>query len=184
VGCSVLRDLWSVPVENLDLESLTDVMDSWADELDQRLDRLPTGDDHGLLVEGSTLLRQLPATATRAFVLHGDLNPGNVLSATRQPWLAIDGKPMIGDPAFEPWPLIEQIDDPFAHPDPRRVLGERFALVGDALGLDVDRMLAWAVARRCGTAMSAADDTEPVGVGAPVRRIMREARILARLLGI
>jgi streptomycin 6-kinase len=31
-----------------------------------------------------------------------DLHAGNVLAAGREPWLMIDPKPLIGDPAFDP----------------------------------------------------------------------------------
>ncbi|GID15338.1 hypothetical protein Aru02nite_62270 [Actinocatenispora rupis] len=42
----------------------------------------------------------LPHTATRAAVVHGGANPGNLLAVTRQPWLPIDAKPVLGaDPA-------------------------------------------------------------------------------------
>jgi streptomycin 6-kinase len=31
-----------------------------------------------------------------------DLHAGNVLAARREPWLMIDPKPFVGDPAFDP----------------------------------------------------------------------------------
>lgn len=55
--------------------------------------------------------------------------PGNVLSATRRPWLIIDPKPMIGDPGYDLCPLLLRIDDPLARVDP------------------ADRLLAWSLAR-------------------------------------
>ena len=108
---------------------------------------VPHGVDTGLFLLGAGLLRELPCADGRKTVLHGDFNPGNLLSAEREPWLAIDTKPMYGDPAFDPWPLIQQTGDPFGHPDPRRVLARRTALVADATGTDVARLRAWAVAR-------------------------------------
>ena len=35
-------------------------------------------------------------------LLSTDLHAGNVLAARREPWLMIDPKPFIGDPAFDP----------------------------------------------------------------------------------
>ncbi len=39
-------------------------------------------------------------------VLHTDLHYGNVLAAEREPWLAIDPKPLNGDPHYEIAPLL------------------------------------------------------------------------------
>ena len=48
------------------------------------------------------LLRNLPRTAQRNVVLGTDLHAGNVLAAEREPWLVIDPKPYVGDPAYDP----------------------------------------------------------------------------------
>ncbi|MCH6163419.1 aminoglycoside phosphotransferase family protein [Streptomyces marispadix] len=138
------------PVEQLPcVERLSTVTADWAQRAEDRVARYdwPTGVDTGLFTLGANLLRELPYGAGRETIVHGDFNPGNLLAAQREPWLAIDTKPMYGDPAFDPWPLIQQIGDPFAHSDPRRVLTRRTALVADATGADVTRLRAWAVAR-------------------------------------
>ncbi|QPP10407.1 phosphotransferase [Streptomyces bathyalis] len=131
------------------VEPLSAVASGWADHAEERVERYdwPAGVDTGLFLLGARLLRELPRAGGRKTVVHGDFNPGNLLTAEREPWLAIDTKPMYGDPAFDPWPLIQQTDDPFGHPDPRRVLARRTALVADATGTDVARLRAWAVAR-------------------------------------
>jgi streptomycin 6-kinase len=144
------------------------------------MDRLRPGFDPGLVAHGTRLLQQLPLTAGREVVLHGDFNPGNVLAAQRQPWLAIDAKPMTGDPGYDPWPLLEQIDDPFAYPDARRVLAGRFTLLADALDQDTQRLQAWAVARNVETALSALDEGDPDGAS----QIMDQVRVLADLAGL
>ena len=48
------------------------------------------------------LFRSLPLTADRAELLLTDLHAGNVLAAEREPWLVIDPKPYVGDPAYDP----------------------------------------------------------------------------------
>ncbi|WP_248959009.1 aminoglycoside phosphotransferase family protein [Sphaerisporangium perillae] len=182
LGAEVLNELWCAPPPRAEtgIERLCEVTAEWAGLVETRMDRFRPGFDPGLVAHGTRLLRELPGTATREVVLHGDFNPGNVLAATRRPWLAIDAKPMIGDPGYDPWPLVEQIDDPFAHSDARRVAGERFALVADALGEDARRLQAWAVARRVETALWAVQHGDLDGGS----RVMREARILADLAGI
>lgn len=180
-GAVLLTRLWvTPPAYRTGLERLADVTAEWADLVEARMERFRPGFDPGLVAHGTRLLRELPVSAAREVVLHGDFNPGNVLAARREPWLAIDAKPMIGDPAYDPWPLLEQVDDPFAHPEPRRVLAERSALLAGALGEDVRRLQAWAVARRVETALWAVDQGRPRS-GA---EIMDEARVLVGLAGL
>lgn len=181
VGARVLSELWSVtPPERCGLERVAAFTADLADKLEERMERLRPAFDPGLVASAAQLLRELPGSAARDVIVHGDFNPGNVLSAQRRPWLAIDAKPMIGDPGYDPWPLISQIDDPFAHPDPGRVLAERFALAGEVLGEDVSRLAAWAFAREAESALWAVDHADsPIAYGS-----MDKARVFAKLAGL
>jgi streptomycin 6-kinase len=49
--------------------------------------------------EGLHLFVELPRNTTREFLLATDLHAGNALRAEREPWLVIDPKPFLGDPA-------------------------------------------------------------------------------------
>lgn len=199
LGAEVLRRLWEQgPPERRrevpSVQALSEVTAEWADLLEERAARLagPAGLDVGLCALAAQLLRGLPLDAPRHAVLHGDFNPGNLLAAAREPWLAIDAKPLFGDTAFDPWRLIEQIDDPFAHPDPLRVLARRTALVADAAGEDVARVRAWSLARHVEFALwtagrDGADAHSGDGQGGALRkavRLMGQARILAGLAGL
>jgi streptomycin 6-kinase len=178
IGCAVLLRLWVAPASaGGDIERLGSVTAEWADLVEERMARLRPGYDPGLVAEGARLLRDLPVSAGRDTLLHGDFNPGNILSRGGGRWVAIDPKPMVGDPAYDPWPLLAQIDDPFAHPDAIRTLRNRVALLADELVLDPQRMVMWAVARRVESALWAADHGEAAG-GAVV---MYQARALAGL---
>ena len=87
---------------------------------------------------------------------------------------------MIGDPGYDPSPLLLQIDDPFTHPDPRRVLAERLSLPADVLDEDVQRLAAWAAAREIESALWAVDkDDAPLA-----REAMDKAPVLADLAGL
>lgn len=128
-------------------------------------------------VAPADLLEWLPRTATRTVLVHGDINPGNILSAVRQPWLAIDAKPMVGDPGYDPAPLLAQIDPPFAKADPARVLRHREALFAEIVGEPAERLLAWAVARWVESALwNVSGDDLSTG-----EADMAEAGVLARL---
>lgn len=178
IGIGLLRQLWIAPLSAAGgIEQLGLVTGEWADLVDERMARIRPGYDTGLVAEGVRLLRELPGSAERNTVLHGDFNPGNVLSCSGGRWVAIDPKPMLGDPAYDPWPLLEQVDDPFAYPDATRVLHDRVDLLSDELSLDPQRVVLWAVARRVETALWAAHHGDVAGGSA----IMREVRILADL---
>ena len=179
-GAEVLRGLWRPQLPDVRMERLADVAAEWADTLEERMDRHRPDLDPGLVSLGGRLLRELPRTAEREVVVHGDFNPGNVLAADRGGWLAIDPKPMVGDPAYDPWPLIEQIDDPFEHDDPAPVLRERFALVADVLGADPHRLQAWAAARDIENALWCVEHDEPDGAV----EAMESGRLLAGLAGL
>ncbi|VBA57505.1 hypothetical protein LAUMK41_02481 [Mycobacterium attenuatum] len=180
VGARVLGELWQTPVpDQAGLELLGDVTAEWADLVENRMARLEPGFDAGLVAHGVRMLRELPAGAARTVVMHGDFNPGNVLSSLRG-WLTIDAKPMIGDPGYDPWPLVEQIDDPFAYTDVHSVLTERFTLITEALGEDTARLQAWGLARCVETALDAAAGGDIVDA----QTALNKARALAELLGI
>ncbi|MCB5178873.1 aminoglycoside phosphotransferase family protein [Streptomyces antimicrobicus] len=73
-------------------------------------------------------------------LLHWDLHFDNVLAAGREPWLAIDPKPLAGDPGFD---LLPALRDRFDAGDVRW----RFDLMTEALGLDRRRARVWTLAR-------------------------------------
>ena len=102
----------------------------------------PAALDPGLARAGLALFRELPATADRQVLLATDLHAGNVLAAAREPWLVIDPKPHVGDPAYDPLQHMLNCDDRLRS-DPgglaRRMAG--------LLDLDPDRVLRWLFAR-------------------------------------
>jgi streptomycin 6-kinase len=178
LAAEVLAELWRVPAPaGTGLERVGAVAAEWADMVEERVRRLRPGFDAGLTALGARLLRELPATATREVVVHGDVNPGNLLAARRRPWLAIDPKPMIGDPGYDPWPLLAQIDSPFGYPDSRRILARRLALFADIVGVDARRLGAWALARTVEAALWEVEyDNLPAGA-----TLIDNARVLASL---
>lgn len=179
-AAELLNGLWSAPPPETGLEPLAQVTREWAALVEQRMARLTPGYDPGLVAVGAELLRTLPASASREVVVHGDFNPGNVLAAARRPWLAIDPKPMVGDPGYDPWPLLTQLDEPFELDAPGPVLARRYALVADAVGEDPQRLLAWSVARTVESALWFA----AMGEVADGAEEMAQAAVLADLAGL
>lgn len=180
IGADAVARLWAAGVPDASpFERVADVCDEWADLAEERMRTLAPPLDPGIVRHGIALLRELPRSAPTTVVVHGDHNPGNVLMAGREPWLVIDPKPMTGDPAYDLCPLLVQVDDPFAHPDPGTVLADRVGLLADRTGLAPDRVLAWSVARMVESALWYASRAE---VGAAREAAARAARI-ADLLG-
>lgn len=103
----------------------------------------------------------LSDAATVGAVVHGDLHHENVLAAPSgdRRWLAIDPKPMSGDPHYEPAPMLWNLLDR-RHGDPRWVIRSRFYTIVDAAGLDPDRARDWVTVRMILNAHWAIEDAE------------------------
>ena len=70
----------------------------WSDETLAQAEYWPNTD---LVREGLRLFEELPQRAPSDLLLATDLHAGNVLRARREPWLVIDPKPFVGDPAYD-----------------------------------------------------------------------------------
>ena len=143
VIAGLMRRLWERrPVDGHPFGSLEAMCDQWADCFAQDLATDPRGMDAGWAREAMALLRSLPASADRSVLLCTDLHAGNVLSAEREPWLVIDPKPFVGDPAFDAVQHMLNCDERL-EADPE-ALAERMA---DLLDLDPARVKLWLFAR-------------------------------------
>ena len=90
-------------------------------------------------------------------VIHTDLHYGNVLAGERQPWLAIDPKPLNGDPHYELAPMLWNRWVEIAG-DVRNGVRRRFWSLTDAAGFDADRSQAWVIVRMVHNAMWSVHD--------------------------
>src|SRR5438128_12681264 len=94
-----------------------------------------------LLEEAETLYAELSASMAEPVLLHGDLHHDNILSATRQPWLAIDPKGLIGEPAYEVGAWLRNPLPQLLHmPQPGRILARRVDQFAEELGLERTRV--------------------------------------------
>ena len=139
----LLRRLWArQPAEGHPFGTLAEMCRLWAEWFgpDYATDR--RGLDPGLARDGLTVLRELPGSAESTVLLCTDLHAGNVLAAGREPWLMIDPKPFVGDPAFDPVQHMLNCDERLAS-DPAG-LARRMA---ELLDLDPERVRLWLFAR-------------------------------------
>ena len=146
-ACEVVAGLWRhlhVPALP-QLRPVTDFVERWI----AGLQGLPAnGPVPRRLVQQATSLAGDLVTdpdSTRC-VIHGDLHYYNVLASDREAWLAIDPKPMNGDPHYEVAPMLDNRSEELAG-DARDGVRRRFHTLVDAGGLDEDRARDWVVVR-------------------------------------
>ena len=130
------------------LRSLTSYAERWARELDDLPRDAPL--PRRLVAQAASLARDLSGDeASSGRMIHTDLHYGNVLAGDREPWLAIDPKPLDGDPHYEIAPMLwnrwdELVDAPRSLRDGIRL---RFHTLVDVAGFDERRARDWVVVR-------------------------------------
>jgi streptomycin 6-kinase len=129
-------------------------MQNFATQALARLDaQLPWLQQHGaadLVPSALAELARLAADDAGNSLLHGDFNPGNILDAGNGRWMTVDPKPLVGDRAFDLWPLISQIGSPFNSADgspDTSGLERQLVVAATAAETDVERTARWAYAR-------------------------------------
>ena len=79
-------------------------------------------------------------------LLHTDLHFGNVLAGSREPWLAIDPKPMAGHPGWELQPVLRnRVAELGTGSTFRHLVRRRFEIVCEAAGIDEEAARAWTI---------------------------------------
>jgi streptomycin 6-kinase len=113
----------------------------WADSLEETWERFDRPFERRLLDAALEALQELPPTQGEQVLLHQDLHGDNVLAAEREPWLAIDPKPLVGEREFGIAPIVRSSE--LGHS--RRDVLERFDRLTSELGLDRERARGWTV---------------------------------------
>ena len=146
-ACEVVAGLYArlhVPAPP-QLRPLTTYIQRWGADLAQLPRNAPV--PRRLVEQALALGRDFVADpASTGTMTHTDLHYENVLAADREPWLAIDPKPMSGDPHYELAPMLWNRWEELAG-DVRRGVRRRFHALVDAAGLDEDRARDWVVVR-------------------------------------
>ena len=110
-----------------------------------------------------------------ARLLHTDLHYANVLRAERQHWLAIDPKPMAGDPAFEVAPALwNRFDELGTGSSIRWGLRRRLEIICEAAAIDQDRARAWAIVREVDNALAEPSGSDGVRLAVAIIKAMNE----------
>jgi streptomycin 6-kinase len=150
VIAGLLRRLWRVPAAPHPFRPLALMTACWADETLADAARWP---DVGLVQAGLRLFEELPRTAPTHVLLATDLHAGNVLRAQREPWLVIDPKPFVGDPAYDATQHLFNCERRL-RADPHATI-RRFA---ELLEIDSERVRLWMFARAAAESRDTWDD--------------------------
>jgi streptomycin 6-kinase len=127
------------------LRPLTSYVGRWVDELAALPRSAPL--PRRLVEQAVSLSRDLVSDpASTGTLIHGDLHYENVMAADRQEWLAIDPKPMSGDPHYELAPMLWNRFEELRG-DIRNGVRARFHALVDHAGLDEHRARDWVVVR-------------------------------------
>ena len=139
VIAGLLRRLWRPPVQPHPFRPLSMMTAAWSEETLRDVARWP---DAGLVREGLRLFKELALDVQGGVLLGTDLHAGNVLAAEREPWLVIDPKPFVGDPAYD---VTQHLFNCLArlHADPDGMP----ARLADLVGVSRERVRLWAFAR-------------------------------------
>lgn len=97
-----------------------------------------------LIEKCEELINHLIKTSTKLVVNHGDLHHGNILSAQREPWLSIDPKGIVAEPAFE---TASMLRNPYPElgrqPNIDEILANRIHILAEELELNPARIQQW-----------------------------------------
>ena len=142
VIATLLKRLWKRSVRSNHLRQfrrLSEMLEFWRDETLAQAHRWP---DAGLVREGLQVWETLERPSATDVLLATDLHAGNVLRSEREPWLVIDPKPFIGDPAYD---VVQHLHNCEArlHKDPIGMV-KRLA---DLCEVNMERLQLWTFAR-------------------------------------
>jgi streptomycin 6-kinase len=122
--------------------SLADQAQEWADDLPALHERAGRPVEPRLVERAVRLARDLARSQRGpAVLLHQDLHADNVLRARRQPWLAIDPKPLVGERDFGAVPVVRGME--LGHS--RAAVLRRFDQLCEQLELDRERVAGWTI---------------------------------------
>ena len=164
-AAGVMKKLWRPPPPGHEFPAVADWAEGFA-RLRQRYGGGTGPMPERLVREAERLLEELLLSEGEPLLLHGDLHQGNILSAGRGPWLAIDPKGVVGEAAYDTAALLHNPAGTLEAPNPRWLLEQRLDVLSGELGLDRARVRAWGLAQAVLSAYWSLEDGGRVWEGA------------------
>ena len=144
IAARVMRRLWCPVPEQHPFPTVSE-FDGGLEWLRQCLANKATPVPIALVGRAEALLWELVLETAEPVLLHGDLHQYNILSAGRSPWLAVDPKGVVGDPAYDIGPFL--YNRLFETDNPANVLERRVDQMSEELGFERDRIVGAAIPR-------------------------------------
>ena len=172
-AAGVARRLWVPVPDPHPYRELAVEGERWAEEIPQRWESLGRPFERELIDEAAAIARELAATQRGVVLCHQDFHGGNVLAAAREPWLAIDPKPLVGEREFGLVSLVRDRRESLVA-DPRRLarMRRRLDLLAGELELDRERLRGWSLVHALAWGMDDTGFHEPM---VECARLLREA---------
>jgi streptomycin 6-kinase len=135
----LLQRLWRPVSPSHGFRHLSMMIEYWSTETRGEQDAWP---DRALVEEGLDVFARLSRPLPGDVLLATDVHAGNVLRSTREPWLVIDPKPFVGDPAYDATQhMFNNVQRVLASPS------STLLQWADQAGVDCGRMRLWMFAR-------------------------------------
>lgn len=141
IAASVSRRLWRPVPEDHPFRELAAEAEHWTMQLRSNWKVLGRPFEEGLVDTAAAAAAELAGSQRELVLCHQDLQGSNVLRSQREPWLAIDPKPIVGEPAFDVASLLR--DRRWAIRG--NVIGRRLDMLAAELGLERERMRRWGI---------------------------------------
>ena len=124
----------------------------WVEQLPEEWESAGRPIERALFEGALDALRELPASQGEQVLVNQDLHGENILAAKREPWLAIDPKPLVGEREFALAPIVRS----FELGDTRSDLLHRLDRLTSELGLDRERARWWTIGQTLAWAFDSA----------------------------
>ncbi|MEW2045638.1 aminoglycoside phosphotransferase family protein [Streptomyces sp. NPDC005476] len=126
------------------LPRLLEQADAWEEQLRKDAEEL-THTLSGYVVEAAVATIRELGRVQPDMLIHGDLHARNILRANREPWLAVDPKGYVGDPAYDGGTLLKSRALALLEADDlRKAVHRTLDVFAEAAELDRERVQRWA----------------------------------------
>jgi streptomycin 6-kinase len=147
IAAHVMRQLWRPVAKDHPFPTVAD----WARGMSRVREEFGGGSGPfpaRMVDQAEHLFEELFSSMGEPVLLHGDLHHFNILAASRQPWLAIDPKGVVGEPEYEVGALLRNPTPEIAtRPGLRQLLARRIDQLAEELGFDKTRLRDWSLAQ-------------------------------------
>jgi streptomycin 6-kinase len=126
------------------LPRLSEQADEWEEQLHKDAFELTHGLSDDVLGAAVATVRELGHDQPE-LIVHGDFHPRNIIRADREPWLAVDPKGYVGDPAYDGATLLKVHSLTLLEAgDVAKAVGHALEVFAEAAELDRERVRRWA----------------------------------------